>query len=63
MVSRSRNFPNFNGTFEHDPASRDACMAGGGKKKPFPRRASHQFTYCILDSACPAICADLFRSR
>ena len=45
MVSRSRNFPNFNGTFEHDPASCDACMAGGGKKKPFPRRASQQFTY------------------
>ena len=45
MVSRSRNFSNFNGTFEHDPASCDACMAGGGKKKPFPRRASQQFTY------------------
>ena len=37
--SRSRNSSNFNGTFEHDPASCDTCMAG------FPRRASQQFTY------------------
>jgi hypothetical protein len=45
FLAVARNFSNFNGTFEHDPASCDACMAGDGKKKPFPRRASQQFTY------------------
>ena len=29
FLAVARNFSNFNGTFEHDPASCDACMAGG----------------------------------
>jgi hypothetical protein len=45
FLAVARNLSNFNGTFEHDPASCDACMAGDGKKKPFPRRASQQFMY------------------
>eukprot|EP00966_Prymnesium_polylepis_P137244 3171235-Prymnesium_polylepis.1 len=38
----------------------DACMAGGGKKKPFPIGGLLSNLH-TSGSACPAICADLFR--
>ena len=44
LLERSTNPPHHDGTF-HDPHDCDACRRGGGRRKPFPKRTQHKFTY------------------
>jgi hypothetical protein len=47
LSTRCKNFPHHDVTnfFEHDPRDCDACQAGGGRRKPFPKRSKRSFTY------------------
>ena len=44
MPSRTTGFPSHD-SLDHDPTTCPACLAGGARKKPTPKRTKQKFTY------------------